>query len=101
MYSKGIFMFKGIEKREGGTFKNSNGQEVNYDASYVIKVDEIYNGQINERKMKFPVSNKVLFDKFAQFEPYTKVSITCDVQMLQSGSKLIPIDVEEYDPDNE
>lgn len=100
MYCKGIVMYKGVEKREGGTFSN-NGQNINYDACYVIKFDEINEGKINERKLKFPLNNKLLFDKFSKFKPYTNVLITCDVVFGQSACRLVPIDVQEYDSDEE
>lgn len=93
MYCKGIIMFKGIEKRDGGTFKNAQGQDVNYDSSYVVKFDEIIENKINERKLKFPVSNKVLYDKFSKLEPYTQVEVICDVVLSQNACKLVPIDM--------
>ena len=52
MYCKGTLIFKSIEKRSGGTFKNDKGQDVNYDASYVIKADEVKDKEVNERKFK-------------------------------------------------
>ena len=101
MYCKGIVMYKGIEKRDGGTFKNDKGQEVNYDSSYIVKFDEIIEGKINERKLKFPTSNKVLFDKFSKYRPYSEVAITCDVTLMQNACKLIPIDVEDVEETEE
>lgn len=95
MYCKGIVMFKGIEKRNGGTFKNAQGQDIDYDSAYVLKFDEIVEGKINERKLKFPSSNKVLYDKFEKFDPYTQVQITCDVVLMQNACRLVPIDVVE------
>ena len=101
MRSKGVVMYKGIEKREGGTFK-SNGEDVKYDSAYVIKFDEIIDGKINEKKLKFPTSNKVLYDKFAEMNPYTQAEITCDVNILPSGlSRLTPIDVQEIVQEDE
>lgn len=95
MRCKGIVMYKGIEKRDGGTFKNDKGQDINYDSSYVVKFDEIVENKINERKLKFPVSNKVLFEKFNNLRPYTEVLIDCDVVLGTNTCKLIPIDVTE------
>lgn len=94
MKCEGNVIYKGIEKREGGTFKNAQGQEIDYNASYVIKFDEIVGNNINERKLKFPASNKALYDKFNDFEPYTKVRITCDVVISNNACKLVPIDVD-------
>lgn len=93
MKCNGIVIYKGIEERAGGTFKNAQGQEINYDSSYVIKFDENKDGKINERKLKFPASNKALFDKFKVFGSYTTVELICDVVFGQSTCKLVPIDV--------
>ena len=101
MRSKGVVMYKGIEKREGGTFK-SNGEDVKYDSAYVIKFDEIIDGKINEKKLKFPTSNKVLYDKFAEMNPYTQAEIICEVNILPNGySRLTPIDVQEIAQEEE
>ena len=94
MYCKGKVMYKGIEKREGGTFVNNNGQSIDYNSSYVVKFDEIIENKINERKLKFSTNNKKLFDKFNEISPYTPVDITCDVIMGSSVCRLEPIDVE-------
>lgn len=100
MYCKGVVMFKGVEKREGGTFTN-NGEKINYDASYVIKFDEIKEGKINERKLKFPINNKMLYEKFSKFNPYTNVLLTSEVVFGQSACRLVPVDVELYDSDED
>ena len=97
MYCKGVVMYKGIEKRDGGTFKNDKGQDVDYNSAYVVKFDEIIDNKINERKLKFPTSNKVLYDKFVNFKPYSQVVITCDVVLMQNACRLVPIDVEDYE----
>ena len=94
MKCDGVVIFKAIDKRQGGTFKNAQGQEIDYDASYVIKFDELSGNGINERKLKFPASNKSLYEKFENFEPYTKVHITCDVVISNNACKLVPIDVD-------
>lgn len=94
MKSNGIVIFKGIQERAGGKFKNDRGQEVDYDASYVVKFDELgVNGDVNERKLKFPKSNKSLYEDFAAIDIYTKVALTCDVVFGQSMCKLVPIKV--------
>lgn len=94
MYCKGILVYKGIEKREGGTFKNAQGQDINYDSSYVIKVDEIKDNSPTERKFKFSQNNKTLFSKFNDIEMYTRVSITFDVVISTNSCKLVPVDVQ-------
>lgn len=93
MKCDGVVIFKAIDKREGGKFKNAQGQEIDYGASFVVKFDEIVDNSINERKLKFPASNKALYDKFKDFEPYTKVKLFCDVVISNNACKLVPIDV--------
>lgn len=93
MLCKGTLIFKSIDKREGGTFKNDKGQDINYDSSYIIKVDEVKGKDVNERKFKFPQTNKVLFESFSEIEPYTKVDITFDVVISTNTCKLVPVDV--------
>ena len=99
MKSKGVVVYKGIEKRDGGTFKNAQGQDIKYDSSYVVKFDENMNNQINERKVKFPASNTYLYEKFSKFKPYTEVLLTCNIQLSNNACKLVPIDVGDV-PDN-
>lgn len=93
MLCKGTLIFKSIEKKEGGTFKNDKGQDINYDSSYIIKVDEVKGREVNERKFKFPQTNKVLYDKFIEIETYTKVDITFDIVISTNTCKLVPVDV--------
>lgn len=94
MKCNGTVIYKGIEKRDGGTFRNAQGQDINYDSSYVVKFDEMKDGKIDERKLKFPASNASLYEKFKNVEAYTKISLVCDVQIGQSACKLIPVDME-------
>lgn len=93
MYSRGEVIFKSIQKRDKGTFTNEKGQNVEYDSSYVINIDEKSRNGINQRKLKFPTSNKVLYDKFEKLQEYTKIILVCDVEFTQSGCRLVPIDV--------
>ena len=101
MYCKGIVVFKGIEKREGGEFSGQNGQAIKYESAYVVKFDEIKEGKVNERKLKFPTNNKKLYDKFAEIEMYTRVQIECEVVLGQSACRLTPIDVKVITEDGE
>ena len=45
----GKFKFKGLVKREGGSFTNDRGQEITYKESYLLKVDESTENGIYER----------------------------------------------------
>lgn len=94
MICKGVVIFKGIEKRDGGVFRGQNGQEIKYDSQYVVKFDENKDGKYDERKLKFPASNTYLSNKFSGIKPYTEVFIECDVVLSNNACKLVPINVE-------
>ena len=48
-------IFKGIEERASGVFKNDKGQEISYPKAYVVRFDEEVEGDYQERKVKFSV----------------------------------------------
>lgn len=87
-------VFKGVIKRDGGEFTNDKGQIVKYDPSYVVKFDETVNGEIQERRLKFPTTNKALHHKLSELEPYSKISLLCDVQLFSANAKVVPVDME-------
>lgn len=88
MKCEGNVIFKSVEKREGGTFKTSNGEVLNYPAAYVVKFDENVDGSISERKAKFSDTNVALYTKFKTLEPYTKIKLVGNVVFQNSGCKL-------------
>lgn len=88
-------IFKGLSKREGGHFTNEKGQDVTYDDSYVLKIDEVINGEGFERRLKFPVSNKELANKLRDLETYSNIKLICDVQLYASSAKIVPVDLGE------
>ena len=48
MICKGVVVFKGIGKREAGTFTDNTGRDIKYDASYQVSFDEkSTSGEIN------------------------------------------------------
>lgn len=91
MICQGQVVYKGVEKREGGSFKNDKGQEVEYTSSYLLKFDELVDGDPIERKVKFPSQNKELYNKFKELDVYTKVTVEFEVKMGQNTCKLIPV----------
>lgn len=86
-------VFKSVSKKDGGEFTNDKGQVVKYDSSYIIKIDDNVNGEIIERKLKFPLTNKVLFDKLSKLELYSKITLICDVQLFTGNAKVLPVDI--------
>lgn len=94
MKCRGEFVFKSIEKREGGSFTNDKGQSVNYDMAYLLKVDEVSQNGINERKLKIDKNNTVLLNKLQNVKPYDKINLICDVVLYGANAKVIPIDID-------
>ena len=93
MQAKGKFIFKSLQRKEGGKFTNDKGQEINYNASYELKVDENKNGVINERKLKIPESNNILIEKLNKKNAYDSIDLLCDIDFYGSVAKVIPVDL--------
>lgn len=93
MQAKGKFIFKSLERKDGGKFTNERGQEVNYDASYQLKVDENRDGVINERKLKISQKNDILIQKLMKKNPYEPIELLCDIEFYGSVCKVIPVDL--------
>ena len=93
MQAKGKFIFKSLERKDGGKFVNEKGQEVNYDASYQLKVDENKDGVINERKLKISQKNDILVQKLMKKNPYEPIELLCDIDFYGSVARVIPVDL--------
>lgn len=93
MQARGKFIFKSLTKKDGGKFTNERGQEVSYDESYELKVDENNDGSINERKLKVSKDNDVLIQKLYKKNVYEPIELICEVQMYGSMAKVIPVDL--------
>ena len=93
MQARGKFIFKSLERKDGGEFVNEKGQNVKFDASYQLKVDENNNGVISERKLKVSQKNDVLIQKLMKKNPYDPIELVCDIQMYGSMAKVIPVDL--------
>lgn len=93
MKCQGDFVFKGIEKKEGGEFLNQQGQKITYDATYQVKVDESVDGKIQDRVFKFKQTNKELASKFENFSVYDNITIVFNIELYRNTVKLVPVDV--------
>ncbi len=102
MKCEGDFVFKTIEQKEGGTFVNDKGQEISYNPTFQIKVDEVSGTKIEERTFKFSHDNRKLWDKFKVLDIYEKVVIVFEVEIYKTSVKLVPVDViSEHEPEEE
>ena len=89
-------VFKGVSKRDGGEFTNDKNVVVKYDPAYVIKLDEqLETGDVVERRLKFPITNKTLYNKLSELDVYSKITLVCKVELYNGNAKVLPIDIEE------
>ena len=100
MKCKGLFVFKTFTHRPAGKFTTAEGEEREYNAAYVLKVDEIgEDGAINERKFKVAEDKVVLINTLKEMQAYQKMNIIFDVRIYTSGSTIEVADVEIYEED--
>lgn len=92
MKCNGIFKFKSITKRDGGSFTNAKGDVINYKESYALQVDEEKDGRIFERVFKLPVDSP-LVDSLKALEPYQDIEITFDIDIYGSRIVLSPVGI--------
>ena len=90
MIAQGKFKFKGIQKRDGGSFVNDKGQTINYKESYSLKLDENIESNSYERVFKVPIDSP-LINQLQQLKIYEDVTINFDVLMFGTNTKLVPI----------
>lgn len=91
MKAVGEFVFKGLDRKDGGEFTNERGQLVKYNSKYVLKVDEVLEGSINERKLNISEDNKALIDKIKTLKAYDKIKLECDILLYQNSAKVVPV----------
>lgn len=93
MKCQGVFVFKSIQSKEGGTFTNQQGQPITYKPSYEIKFDDIVDNVPTERKIKIPEEELDLIDKIKKLKPYTRNLFTFDVSFNSKGTSLKLLDI--------
>lgn len=84
------FVYKSLEKRDGGKFTNDKGQEIEYSSSYVLKVDEMTEKGATERKFKFPTKNTELYNNLKDLKIYTRITLEFDVDLYGSQARVTP-----------
>lgn len=90
MKCQGNFKYKGLEKRAGGKFTNAQGEVIEYNESYSLKVDEQTDNGIYERHFKVAVDSP-LVDDLKDLELYDDVELEFDVKMYGSRFSVIPV----------
>lgn len=89
----GNFVFKGIERKDGGEFTNEKGKLVKYDESFVVRLDEVEGDVISERKLKFPIDNTVLYNRLKSLKPYDHITLDLEVVLYNNQAKVIPVGI--------
>lgn len=93
MKCKNSVVFKSIEERDGGSFTNDKGQAINYGKAFIVRFDEeLTDGGVAERKVKFSSSNLNLYNRFKTLKVYDKITIDFEVTIQNSGCKLEIVD---------
>lgn len=94
MECKGLFVFKSLILRPAGTFKDAEGKDIEYPASYILKVDQIEeNDDVNERKFKVNTKDKELINKLNQFKIYDNIVLIFKITLYTSKMSMVLIDV--------
>ena len=90
MKASGKFKFKGIQKRDGGSFKTNNGKIIDYKESYTLKLDENIENNSYERTFKVSIDSPIV-DQLKQLKLYEDITVTFDVLIFGPNIKLVPI----------
>ena len=94
MKCKGEFIFRGIERRDGGNFINDKGETISYKPSYKLKVDEQTENGLIERIFKISEEQTQLINVFQTLDNYSKIIILFDITFFGTKINLVPEDVE-------
>ena len=92
MKARGKFIFKELQAKDGGSFTNAQGQVINYDSKYVLKVDERTDKGIHELTFKLPKDSAIV-PELKKLEEYTEVTLDFDIIMSQNSTRIVPISI--------
>ena len=92
MKCRGKFKFKEIVKKDAGAFTNAQGQEIKYDESYVLKVDEKTEKGIQERTFKLP-KDSLLVLELQKVTEYTDIVLDFEVVFYNNSIRVIPTEI--------
>ena len=92
MKCRGKFKFKEIVKKDAGSFTNAQGQEIKYDESYVLKVDEKTEKGIQERTFKLP-KDSLLVPELQKVAEYTDIVLDFEVVFYNNSIRVIPTEI--------
>ena len=86
MFATGVFTFKSFKEREAGRFITSDGETIEYEASHILKFDEISeDGNVHERKAKVEIDNFSLISKLSKLKIYQPVTLKFKIFLIKDG----------------
>lgn len=92
MKVQGKFKFKGVQRKDGGTFVNDNGREIKYHAKYSFRVDETTENGLYERTFSVPLDSP-LVKTLLTLKPYDDIIIDFELLFtnVNSNVRVIPV----------
>lgn len=87
MDCRGIFIFKSIKKKDGGSFTLPSGQVVNYKERMEVTFDEILeDGMPKERTTKVDMDKTELIKKLEKIKMYERIVMVFESGWLSNGN---------------
>lgn len=89
MQIKQTYTFKGIKEKKAGSFTNKEGKLINYNDTYKILVDEIYEGVAYTREFKLKKEMALALSPLLKL--YDNIVITFDIVLLNDNEFYLKI----------
>lgn len=89
MKGRGKFKFIELRTREAGSFKNSNGEVINYPVAYILKLNEKTDRGIEEISFKID-KDSVLLTDLKDYKEYTDIIIDFDIIPTNNNFRIVP-----------
>lgn len=90
MKCTGDFKFKGLLKRDSGSFTSPDGEVINYKECYNLKVDELIENRVYERQFKISIDSPLVPELMA-LELYEDITIDFDLRFYGNNISVIPV----------
>lgn len=82
-------VYKGIKEIKAGTFKNENGETINYSDSYRVRFDQIIGGLPKETELK--ITKELALNLAKNLQIYDKIVINFNIIIYNSNAIRIKI----------
>lgn len=82
-------IYKGIKETKAGSFINSNGQTINYNASYKIVFDQLINGLPKETELK--IAKDIAININPNLKAYDRIVINLDITIYSNKNVAIRV----------